>query len=52
MGLPPARENENQRCRARESGDPSSCQGIPAYAGMTWGVIFEEPQATRNLTVR
>ena len=41
MGLWPTRENENQRCRPRESGDPPSVQWIPAFSGMTCtGVIL------------
>ena len=35
MGLWPSRGNENQRRRPRESGDPSSVQGIPAFSVMT-----------------
>ena len=49
MGLRPTRDNENRRCRPRESGDPLSVQWIPvpplsrrtSFAGMTCpGVIF------------
>ena len=56
MGLWPPRGDVNQR-RPRESGDPSSVQWIPAFAGMTSpGTIFrsaaggEESRSTLKIT--
>ena len=40
MGRSPTRGNENQRPRPRASGDPSSVQSIPAFAGMTYAARF------------
>jgi hypothetical protein len=50
MGLWSTRGSENRR-RPRESGDPSSGQWIPAFAGMTQRARFSgKPQAVVSET--